>query len=151
TNAEGTASVAKARPLVEALLRNRKKADLILKKLGTPASLDAAATAAGQTIQHVDSVFFARPMIPNAGQEPKVVGASFNKQLAGKPVSAPIPGNGGVFLIKVEKTFAQPNPNADLEQQRFAREQQEKSMVANRAVEVLKKMATIKDDRGKFF
>ncbi|HMH24384.1 MAG TPA: peptidylprolyl isomerase [Puia sp.] len=150
-NAEGTVSTAKARPLVEPLLRNRKKADIIIKKLGTPASLEAASATAGQPVQHADSIMFSKPTIPNAGQEPKVTGSSFNKQLTGKPVSSPIPGNGGVFVIKVENTAAMANPNADVEQQRFSQEQQEKSMVSYRAIEVLKKNAKIKDDRGKFF
>jgi peptidyl-prolyl cis-trans isomerase D len=90
-------------------------------------------------------------MIPNAGQEPKVVGSAFNKQLAGKPASQPIPGNGGVFVIKVENTSALSNPNADLQQQRFMQEQQQKSRIYSTLIEALRKLATVKDDRGKFF
>ena len=122
-----------------------------MKKLGSPATLEAAASASGQPLQKADSLLFASPTIPNAGQEPKVIGSAFNKQLASKAVSPAIPGNGGVFFIKVESVGAKPNPNADLEQQRFTLEQQEKSMVSNRAIELLKKMAKVKDDRGKFF
>lgn len=150
-NHEGIMTASKARPLVEPILRNRKKAELIIKKLGTPATLDAAATASGQQIRKADSILFASPAIPNAGQEAKVVGSAFNKQLAGKPASAPIAGNGGVFIIKVESVGAKSNPNADLEQQRFAQEQQQKSMINYRAIDVLKKVAKVKDDRGKFF
>jgi len=150
-NHQGTMSPAKARVTVEPILRNRKKAELIIKKLGTPATLEAAATASGQPIQKADSILFSSPFIPNAGQEAKVIGMSFDKQLAGKPVSAPIAGNGGVFVIKVENTGARSNPAADLEQQRMTQQQQQRSMVNYRALEVLKKIATIKDDRGKFF
>jgi peptidyl-prolyl cis-trans isomerase D len=150
-NKEGTATASKARAQVEPLLRNEKKADLIVKKLGTPASLEAAATASGQTVQRADSMHFSSPMIPNAGQEPKIVGFAFNKQLAGKPASQPIPGNGGVYVIKVENTSALSNPNADLQQQRFMQEQQQKSRIYSTLVEALRKLATVKDDRGKFF
>jgi len=150
-NKEGTTSASKARNQVEPLLRNEKKADLIIRKLGTPASLEAAATASGQTVQRADSMHFASPMIPNAGQEPKVVGSAFNKQLAGKPASQPIPGNGGVFVIKVENTSALSNPNADIQQQRFMQEQQQRSRIYSTLVESLRKLATVKDDRGKFF
>ena len=150
-NQEGTLKASKARAYVEPILRNRKKADILIQKLGSPASMEAAASAAGQPLQKADSVLFASPTIPNAGQEPKVVGSAFNKQLAGKAISSAIPGNGGVFFIKVESTSAKPNPNADLEQQRFTQEQQEKSMVSYRAIELLVKMAKVKDDRGKFF
>ena len=90
-------------------------------------------------------------MIPNAGQEPKVIGAAFNKQLSGKAASEPIPGNLGVYVIKVDAVGAVSNPGADLQQQRFMMEQQQRSMVANRMLDALRKLATVKDDRAKFF
>lgn len=150
-NHEGTMTAAKARNQIEPILRNQKKSDIIIKKLGTPASLEAAATTSGQSVQKADSVLFSSPVIPNAGQEAKVIGAAFDKQLVGKPVSPPIPGNGGVFVIKVENVSAAANPNADLQQQRFMQEQQQKSRITYTLVDALRKLATVKDDRGKFF
>jgi peptidyl-prolyl cis-trans isomerase D len=150
-NKEGTMSAAKARNKVEPILRNRKKAEQLTKKIGAPASLDAAATAAGQTVQHADSVLFSSPFIPNAGQEGKVIGAAFDKALVGKPVSPAISGNAGVFFIKVENVSAVSNPNADVQQQRFMQEQQQRSRVSYDLVNELRKMADVKDYRGKFF
>ena len=150
-NKAGTMSASKARNLVEPILRNKKKAELIIKKLGAPASLDAASASSGQPIMHADSVLFSSPFIPNAGQEGKVIGSAFNKTLTGKPASAPIPGNGGVFVIKVENVSAMSNPNADLQQQRFMQEQQQRSRISYGLVDALRKHATVKDDRGKFF
>ena len=150
-NKPGTMTAAKARNLVEPILRNKKKAEQIIKKLGTPATLEAASTASGQPVMHVDSILFAAPYIPNVGQEGKVIGASFDKQLTGKPVSSPIAGNGGVFVIKVENVSAMSNPNADLQQQRFIMEQQQKNRIGNMLVDALRKMAKVEDDRGKFF
>lgn len=150
-NKEGTMSPAKARATVEPILRNKKKAEELIKKLGSPVSLDAAATAAGQTIQRADSLRFSTPFIPNAGQEPKVIGSAFDKSLAGKAISPAIAGNGGLFFIKVENVSALSNPEADMQQQRFMQEQQQRYRVANGLVPALKKLATIKDNRGKFF
>jgi peptidyl-prolyl cis-trans isomerase D len=152
-NEEGLMSTAKARGIVEPQLRNKKKAEMIIKKLGTPASLEAAATAGGggASIQRADSVLFSSPMIPNAGQEPRVIGSAFNKALAGKAASQPIAGNTGVFVIKVENVSATSNANADLQQQRFMQEQGEKSNVMRSLIDGLRKQATIKDDRGKFY
>jgi peptidyl-prolyl cis-trans isomerase D len=150
-NKAGTMSAAKARNAIEPILRARKKAEQIIKKLGTPASLDAAAASIGQSVMHADSILFSSPFIPNAGQEPKVVGAAFDKSLTGKPASAPIAGNAGVYVIRVEKVSALSNPNADLQQQRFIQEQQQKSRISYGLVESLRKLATVKDDRGKFF
>ncbi len=147
-NHEGTMNVAKARPIIEPILRNQKKADAIVKKLGNIASLDAAASATNQQIRKADSINFSSPYIANAGREPKVIGAAFDKQLSGKAVSAPITGNQGVFYIKVESVSAKPN-SADIEQVKLNQEQIQKQMVNYRAVEVLKKNASIKDNRGK--
>ena len=150
-NAEGLMSTAKARPRVEAVLRNKKKGEAIIKKLGTPASLEAAATASGQQVQKADSVLFSSPSLPYAGLEPKVVGASFDKSLAGKAISQPIAGNAGVFLIKVNNVSAISNPNADIQQQRAMLYQQQRSTIGYSLPDYLRKLATIKDDRGKFY
>ncbi|HXB90730.1 MAG TPA: peptidylprolyl isomerase [Puia sp.] len=150
-NKEGTMTAHKARYLVEPILRNRKKAEQITKKLGTPATLEAAAASGGVQILQADSVRFSSAFIPNAGQEPKVIGSAFNKDLSGKPVSGLIAGNSGVFVIKVRNVSAVSNPNSDLQQQRFMQEQQLRSRVNYGLVEALRKIATVKDDRGKFF
>lgn len=150
-NKAGTMSVAKARNIVEPILRAKKKAEQIIRKLGSPPSLDAAAASTGQSVLHADSISFAANIIRNVGQEPKVIGAAFDKSLTGKPASAPIAGTGGVFVIRVENVGALSNPNADLLQQRFIQEQQQKSRISYGLVESLRKLATVKDDRGKFF
>lgn len=150
-NKAGTMSPAKARNVVEPILRNRKKAEQLTKKLGNPASLDAAATAAGQPVQHADSLRFSSAFIPNVGQEAKVIGAAFDKQLSGKAVSPAIAGNGGVFFIKVDNVSALSNPNADVNQQRFMQEQMQRQIVGSRLMDAMRKQANIKDYRGNFF
>ena len=150
-NKAGIMSGTKARARVEPLLRNKKKAEQIMKKLGAPATLQAASASGGQPVQHADSVHFASPFIPNGGQEAKVVGSAFNKQWAGKPISSPIAGNGGVFVLKVDNVSAVANPNADLQQQRFMQEQQQRSHIYQTMVDALRKLATVEDNRGKFF
>jgi peptidyl-prolyl cis-trans isomerase D len=150
-NKEGTMSASKAKMMVDPVLRNRKKGEAILKKLGTPASLEAAVSAGGQPIRNIDTIQFASPSLPNLGPEPKVIGYAFDKELAGKPVSAPIAGNQGVFVLKVGTVSAKANPGADLDQQRFAQEQQQRSMLPYQIVEELRKLASIKDNRSNFF
>jgi peptidyl-prolyl cis-trans isomerase D len=151
-NSAGTMTPAKARNQVEPILRNKKKAEEIIKKEGNPASLDAAATAAGQPVQHADSVLFVRSTLSaTSGQESKVVGAAFDKGLAGKPVSPAISGNTGVYFIKVDNVSAMSNPNADAQQQRFMMEQQMRSMVNYGITQSLQKLATVKDYRAKFY
>jgi peptidyl-prolyl cis-trans isomerase D len=148
-NEEGTMSAAKARPTVEFLVRNQKKAAEIKKKIGTASTLEAISAAVGQPIFNADSVSFASPFIPNAGQEGKVVGASFNKANQGK-VSAPISGNSGVFVIRVNNVTAQPNAGANVQVQQEQLFQQARNQAGFRSMEGLRKSAKVDDKRGKF-
>ena len=78
-NEKGTQSLAKARPLVEPLLRNDKKAEQIIKKIGAITTLEAAATAlGGKTIETVDSLRMSGSQSTIISSEPKVTGAAFN-------------------------------------------------------------------------
>ncbi len=151
-NSEGTMNATKARAMVEPIIRNQKKAELIIKKIGNAASPESVAAATGQPLQKADSISFASPYIPNLGAEGKVVGAAFDQSLKGKPASPAITGNGGVFVIKVDNVFARINQNADLEQTRANLLAQDRSALSNnRLIDALTKTATIKDYRGKVY
>ncbi len=147
-NEEGTMSAAKARPQVEFIIRNEMKADQLKKKISGTPTLETAAKTFNTTVMRADSISFASPVIPNVGQEPKVVGAAFDKQVKGK-VSPPIAGNGGLFLIRTESVSAKPIENASIEQQRNGMQMQMKSMSGYRSLEALKKAADVKDERSK--
>jgi peptidyl-prolyl cis-trans isomerase D len=99
-----------------------------------------------------DSIMFSSPFIPNVGQEPKVIGASFNKALVGK-ISPAIVGNGGVFVIKVEGQSAITTTAGDIGQQQAEMIVNLRRAYSNPTMinEVLKKTVTIKDNRHKFF
>jgi peptidyl-prolyl cis-trans isomerase D len=147
---KGDMPVEKARPLVEYKIRNNKKAEAIIKKIGSASTLDAVAQAAGQQVMRADSITFSSTFIPNVGNELKVLGAAFNKDYQAK-ISGPIKGEIGVFVIKIENISAVPNPNFDAKQQQQGMQQQMGAMIGYRTMEVMKKSATIKDNRIKFF
>jgi len=150
-NHKGTMSAAKARSTVEPILRNQKKADQIMRKIGTPASLEAVASATNQQVQKSDSLSFSSPYIPNVGQEAKVTGSAFNRQLIGKTASYPIPGNGGVFVIRVNNIGAKANYDTDPEQFRKSQQIMQQNMLQRSVTEALRNSATIQDYRSKFF
>jgi peptidyl-prolyl cis-trans isomerase D len=149
-NHKGTMTVAKSRPIIEPILRNQKKAEVITKKISSSISLETVASLTGQSVSRADSISFSSPYLPNVGAEPRVVGYSFNRELKGKPVSAPVAGNGGVFVIRVENTSARANLEGGAEQTRQSLVQMQESLAERGAVESLKKTAEIKDNRGKF-
>jgi len=149
-NKKGTMTVAKSRPIIEPILRNRKKAEEISKKIASAATLEAVASATGQTVARADSLVFTSPYIPNVGPEPRVVGYAFDKELSGKAISKPVAGNEGVFVLKVDRVSAKANYGGDIEQTREAMLQSEESIIQRAGTEALKKNAKIKDNRAKF-
>jgi peptidyl-prolyl cis-trans isomerase D len=143
---EGVQSAAMARTMVEPILRNKKKAEDIIKKIGSASTLEAVASATASQVSTADTVRFADPFVPNLGNEPKVIGAAFNKNNQSK-VSAPIEGTNGVFVVKVNQTGALPAANANLDMQKKSQEMQLKQFASYSTLESLRKAATIKDTR----
>jgi peptidyl-prolyl cis-trans isomerase D len=95
-----------------------------------------------------DSIGFNAPFIPNIGNEPKIVGAAFNKSLNGK-ASEPIAGGTGVFAVQVVSSGARAGvmDPAAIRQNLL----QGARMAAYRSLEALRKAASIKDNRSKFY
>jgi peptidyl-prolyl cis-trans isomerase D len=149
-NQKGIMSMEKAKPLILPVLRNQRKTEIISGKIKTATSLEAVATTVSQPVVHVDSVQFSSPYVPNLGPEPKVVGYSFDKQITGKPLSSPVGGNEGVFVLKVESVSARANYGVDVEQARQSMLQSQESIIQRSGTDALKKNAKIVDDRAKF-
>ena len=148
---EGSASAKAARPLVENLVRNEKKAQMIIStKFKGGNTIEAVAQGAGQQVQRADSVSFAQPFISNVGNEPKITGAAFNKSQQGK-ITEPIAGNTGVFVVKGENISAISGGVANAEELRKQMVMQQKQMGGFRSLDALKKAATIKDNRSEFY
>lgn len=145
----GLASARVARPMVEGILKNEKKAKQIITKF-TGNTLEAYAQSTGTSIQRADSLSFQSPFIAAVGSEPKVVGAAFNKALQGK-ASEPIAGNTGVFSVKGEGISARPSFGGTIDDQRRAQENSMRSQIGYSAMNALRKAATIKDNRADFY
>lgn len=101
---QGLISVSAARPQVEGIIRDQKKA-VQIKQNFKGNTIEEIANSAKTIVQAADSISFNYSMIPGIGNEPKIVGAAFNKGLLNKP-STPIAGNAGVFVISVKNQGA---------------------------------------------
>ena len=131
---------------VEQLIKNQKKAEIIKKKMsGT--SLEAVAKASGASVQTAVGVSIKVPVVPNIGNEPKVVGKAFG--LAAGKTSEVIEGLSGMFMVRtktVTKAMELPNYKTYITQDRS----QNQSYAVSKAYTALKYKAEIKDNRAKF-
>lgn len=143
---EGVQPASYARMMVEPVIRNRKKAAEIRKRLVNVKSLEEAAAANSTQVLNTDSVLFSNPFIPQVGNEPKVIGSAFNKAYQTR-MSPPIEGNNGVYLVKVNSIGAVPSANADVNAQRRSIEAQLRQYAAYSTPDALRKSAKIKDNR----
>ena len=151
---EGTQDVATARPLAENAIREEKKGEEIIKALGANPTLEAAAAKYAKEVLTAgadSSITFKSSIINQIGNEPKLIGAIFNKANLNK-VAAPIAGKAAVYVVKVNSYGEKA---VDANEDKVGMRLQQTTALRNEAVsnwfEGLKKKATIKDNRSKFF
>ena len=150
---EGLPDVKTARPMVELSIRNSKKAEQIREKLSKANSLESAASIYKQPIGSAgadSTLTFNSQIINGLGDEPKVIGAAFNKNVLTK-VSEPIKGTNGVYIIKINNIGNLPTQTPEILTLQVS--QQTKGMLQQLSgwFESLKKTAEIKDNRNKQF
>ena len=150
---EGTQDAETARVASEPIIRNQKKAEIIIKKTGENPTLEAAASAYNKQIAEAgqdSSLTMASQIVNGVGIEPKLIGASFNKEYLTKNSPA-FGGTLGVYVLKINAI--QPKEAATPE----AIENQIKNRLSamrtqnNGWYESLRSQAKIKDLRSKHF
>ena len=150
---EGLPDAKTARPMVELTVRNLKKAENITKKLSTSGTLEAAAASYNVPVGSAgadSTLIFGAQIINGVGQEPKIIGAAFNKAYQTK-MSEPIVGTNGVYLIKVNSVG---NKAKDIPEVLAATAKEKTTsmvQITYSFFESLKKLADIKDNRSKIF
>ena len=147
-NKPGIPSAQALRAQVEPLVKNEKKAKQIIDSKFKGGSLEAIATTSGAQVQKADSLSFANAFVPGIGNDNKFLGLAFNKDIKGKASEA-IAGSTGVFSVRVENigTKAVTENEDNIKQQIL----QGLRMAVYRGNDALKKDASIKDNRSKFY
>jgi peptidyl-prolyl cis-trans isomerase D len=147
---EGLPDAKTGRPMVEVTIRNLKKADQIKTKLTATPTLETAAAAYNVQVATAgadSSLTFSSQIINGIGQEPKLIGAAFNKAYQVK-VSEPIAGTNGVYVMKVNSIGTKPADAPEvIEKQATDRAKQLMQQISTGWFESLKKLADIKDER----
>jgi peptidyl-prolyl cis-trans isomerase D len=143
---KGLMSAEEARPQVEPILKNKKKAEKIMAKMkGT--SLDAIAASNKVTVMNAVDITIENPSLQGAGFEPKVVGLAFSAK-AGQ-VSKPIEGNSGVYVINTKAVTKA--PAIQKYDDYINKVKQQVTNYSGRVMPALKNDAEIEDNRADFY
>jgi peptidyl-prolyl cis-trans isomerase D len=160
----GVLAAAAGRSYIEPILKNKKKAEEIKKRIGKITTLDAVASSMKQTVQIADSLRFSGAGRSPVSFEHKVLGATFDPANKGKVVPEALEGNSGVYVVRVDDVTATIVENADVAAQQKNLESQGRMriLMGNQYSQygygqqydpaaVLRKAATIKDNRNRFY
>jgi peptidyl-prolyl cis-trans isomerase D len=138
---------------VEFLVKKEKKAKMLMEQSKGLATLEAISSKFNQSVGISEGINLSNPFAPSLGNEPRVVGFVFNKDLAINTLSKAIPGNGGIYFINVSSK--QVNQVSD-EARNIANERRLmlspiQASISNQVINSLLDKADIKDNREKFY
>lgn len=133
---------------IEQAVLNKKKASMIMERLGRPASVQEAASKFGVAVDTVRNVSFSAGTAPNLGNEPLVVATAFRTEV--NATSAPVTGNSGVYVVApTVKPPVSTSPNLALTRRTMAMTL--RSQVEGRLIDFLKEKEGVDDNRANFF
>ncbi len=144
-NEAGLKTVKDARPMVESILKNKKKYELIKAKM-TGTSLETIAKTNTTTVQVAADTTLENAQLLNVGPEQKVVATAFS---SGNKQSSPIEGNSGVYVVKTKTVMKAPVVKVYTDA--LAKLKQQNAGAAGRVIGALKTDAKIDDNRSLFY
>lgn len=137
------------RPTIEMLVRNEKKAKILIDKYKSVKSLESIAEMSKQPLSQADSFNASSPFINRVGYEPKLLGYVFSKEIKPNVVTPPFKGQDGVFFVSLTNKFEIPqnpqqaSPEMQMQERGMATMQLRNTLMTS-AAEALKKSAKIK-------
>ncbi|WP_316813495.1 peptidylprolyl isomerase [Pedobacter heparinus] len=149
---KGTLSLEAVKKEIEPMVRTAVKAKMLTEKMNKAlegaANLTQVAQKLGKTVNPVENIVFANPIIPGAAQENKLVGSVFGAQ-PGR-LSKAVDGVQGVYAFTVDG-FSKPAPLANTYKQKEAMMQANGQRALGAAFQALQDKSKIKDNRVKFY
>ncbi len=147
---KGLPDVEQVKDQIANIIRRDKKAQILIERLNqeviaTP-NLQLIAQKENARIDTVYDITFASYALPSVGFEPAVIAVATVTPV--QKISNPIKGNNGVFLVQV---FAESNQEGSKDISRMRMENSYINRANYEPLNVLKKLANIKDMRSKFF
>ena len=148
---EGIATFEDIKARIELNVLKEKKSELLVKKandaMNGKTDLDAIASALNSEVKNATNVNFNSFQVPGVGLEPAVIGTVASLEV--DKLSKPVPGNNGVFIVKV--TSVNQNTDADATSEQLRMAQNLNYRATSQAFEAHRKKVEITDKRSKFY
>jgi peptidyl-prolyl cis-trans isomerase D len=145
---KGIATLDAVRDEVKTKVRNLKKAEIIKKKIGATADMNAVAAMFKSEVKEAGQVTMSSPVVPGLGAEPKVIAAAMATEV--NKTSKPIVGENGVFLVS-PATKPVAGTIQDYTSLRRQLDGEMKQQAGGAFFKALRKNAKIEDNRGTYF
>ena len=130
--------------------KDKKKAEKIKQMVGTLTTLEAAASALKDSVITVDSI---RITGGQGLRDGKILGAIFNASNKGKVVPDVLAGSDAGYVIRVDDLSTTSVMTGDIpsQQQQMRIRAKQMQMVLSSPISIMRKTATIKDNRRNFY
>lgn len=147
---KGLQAIEDVRDQVALKVRNQKKADIIIKKIGAQTDMTAVGALFQSEVKDAGSASMNAPFVPGLGAEPKVIAAAWKTPL--NATSKPVIGDNGVFMVQpINKATAQPLTPEMIPNLRRQLDGQMLQQAGQTFFQALRKNASVTDNRFNFF
>ncbi|BAU56157.1 Foldase protein PrsA 1 precursor [Mucilaginibacter gotjawali] len=134
-------------PMVLNQVKGKALTDKLQSALNGASTIDQVAQKAGVTVNPIQNMVFANPVIPGSSAEYKLIGTVFGSQP--NKLSKPIAGTQGAYVFVLD-SFTNPAPMTDAVREKQQLGQAMMQRADSQIFEALKDKANVKDYRAKF-
>ena len=136
------------RESVEAIVRNEKRAEMLINQLSDETDLNTLSSDYATEVKTVEGMTYNNNNVAGLGEDPAFVGAAF--AVPEGAVTAPFAGFNAVYVVRVDQVITAPaiNDNSSASQVSKVNLQNRAGIEAYKALEEL---AEVEDYRSKFY
>ena len=150
---DGVAPLNRVKAEAELGAIKKKKAEAFIQEMQGVTDLNEAGKSLNLMVEKADNIAFENFSIPGLGREPELMGKIFTMQQG--DLSVPIEGNGGVFIVQIDKVDAVNVSDIDIaapkEQLTLSRATRVGDDRSSGVFEALKECSDIEDNRFRFY
>ena len=145
---EGMQELEEVRASVEAIVRNEKRAEMLINQLSGVTDLNTLSSDYSVEVKTVEGMTFNNNNVSGLGEDPAFVGAAF--AVPESAVTAAFAGLNAVYVVRVDQVITAPaiTDNSSFSQVSKINLQ---SRANNEAYQALEDLAEIQDYRAKFY